>query len=220
MHRIKVLLADDQVLFVESLKTVLEVDDEGLSVVGVAYDGLQVLELVRKTEPDVVLLDVRMPKLDGVEAVRPIMRARPQTKIIMLTTFDDDEYVQRALHYGASGYLLKNIPPHKLIAAIRGVVSGSVLIAPGLARRILAHPRGEDEASDQADAQLSAVHDLTPREREILILMMRGYGNRQIVEQLSLAEQTVRNHVSMIYSKLGVRDRYEAVQVAARAGMG
>lgn len=212
MDRIKLLLVDDQVLFVESLKTVLELEEEKFSIIGVAHNGFEALSLVESKEPDVVLLDVRMPELDGVEAVKIILKRRPNTKVIMLTTFDDDEYVQRALHSGAMGYLLKNIPPHKLIGSIMAVMNGSVLIAPGLATRVILRPQHEDAAYD-------GIGELSNREREILVLMTRGYGNKQIVDELGIAEQTVRNHVSMIYSKLNVRDRYEAVQVAVKAGL-
>lgn len=218
MQPIKLILVDDQVLFVESLKAVLESDEEAITVAGVAYDGFKALELVAREKPDMVLMDVRMPVMDGVEATKRIVRDFPDIKIIMLTTFDDDEYVHKAMNFGAVGYLLKNIPPHRLISSIRAVQAGSVLIAPGIVSKLL-NKSGTTSEKDYEEEVRKCLATLGNREVEILRLMAQGFGNRQIVEKLNIAEQTVRNHVSMIYGKLGVRDRYEAIQIALKFGI-
>jgi DNA-binding NarL/FixJ family response regulator len=209
------------VLFVESLKTVLETDAGDIRVVGVAYDGAHAVEMALDLAPDVALVDVRMPVMDGVEAVRRIGARAPAVRTVMLTTFDDDEYVHTALKHGAVGYLLKDIPPNELIASIRAIHQGAVLMSPAIARKLAdrasSGEKGEAEVFDSEKAMLAGLGGLTSREREILGLIGQGMGNKQIAERLYIAPQTVRNYISAIYGKLGVHDRYEAMQIAVRA---
>lgn len=236
MGCMKVLLVDDQVLFVESLRTVLETRAEDIEVVGVAADGLSAVALTAVTQPDVILMDVRMPGMSGVEATRFIKERDPAIKIIMLTTFDDDQYVIDALRLGAAGYLLKDIPPLELIAAVRLVYNGGVLIAPRVATKLVNRltgpvyhqPAVEEAPPKPASAPASAstgapaclwVHELSDREKAILRLMAKGLDNRGIAGQLFIAEQTVKNHISVIYSKLGVRDRVQATRMVIEAGL-
>ena len=205
----------------QSLKTVLETDACDIRVIGVAYDGAQAVRLARELTPDVALVDVRMPVMDGVEAVRRIGTQAPTVRAVMLTTFDDDEYVHAALKHGAVGYLLKDIPPHELIASIRAITQGAVLMSPAIARRLAERAssgeEGKVEVFDSEKAMRAGLGELSSREVEILGLIGQGMGNKQIAERLYIAPQTVRNHISAIYGKLGVHDRYEAMQIAVRA---
>lgn len=208
---IRVLLVDDQRLFVESLKRLLEIDSPDITVCGVAYDAESALELLETTHPDVVLLDVRMPGTDGVEVARIINRDWPEIHTVMLTTFDDDEYVHDALSQGAVGYLLKDIPPAELIAAVRAVKEGGVMVSPAIVRRLV---QGQPPSASSQD--LSLREELTPRDEELLRLLVQGYNNREIAETLFLGPQTVRNYVSSLYDKLGVRNRAEAMRFGRR----
>jgi DNA-binding NarL/FixJ family response regulator len=187
----------------------------------VAYDGAHAVEMALDLAPDVALVDVRMPVMDGVEAVRRIGARAPAVRTVMLTTFDDDEYVHTALKHGAVGYLLKDIPPNELIASIRAIHQGAVLMSPAIARKLAdrasSGEKGEAEVFDSEKAMLAGLGGLTSREREILGLIGQGMGNKQIAERLYIAPQTVRNYISAIYGKLGVHDRYEAMQIAVRA---
>jgi DNA-binding NarL/FixJ family response regulator len=208
---IRVLLVDDQRLFVESLRRLLEIDSPDLSVCGVAYDAESALALLSRTHPDVVLLDVRMPGTDGVEVARIISRDWPDIHTVMLTTFDDDEYVHNALSQGAVGYLLKDIPPGELIAAIRAVKEGGVMISPSIARKLaLGH------AVSEPNEEMTLLEELTPRDEELLRLLVQGHNNSEIAETLFLGPQTVRNYVSSLYAKLGVRNRAEAMRFGRR----
>lgn len=221
MSTIRVLLVDDQRLFVESLKTVLTTRAQEIEVVGVAYDGREALELALKTRPDVVLMDVRMPVMDGVESTKLIRESLKETRVLILTTFDDDEYVIEALRLGAVGYILKDIPPEELISAIRAVHEGSVLIAPKVAAKIAERLAGAQSGAKHADEGPPPEWpaDLSPREREVLRLLAAGYDNREIASRLFLAEQTVKNHISTLYDKLGVKDRVHAMRKAAEMGV-
>lgn len=197
------LLVDDQTLFVESLRTVLETRAKDLNVVGVAGDGEEALALTAELRPDVVLMDVRMPKMNGVEATRLIKMEYPATRILMLTTFDDDEYVIEALQYGAVGYLLKDMPPQELITAVRAVYEGGVLISPRVAAKIvgkLVQTTGSPSATPgEESSEPEWLKDLSSREREILKLIAKGFDNEEIANRLHIAKQTVKNYVSMIY---------------------
>ena len=215
MRKIKVLLVDDQVLFVKSLNIVLKTQSSEIEVAGIAYDGVQALRLVEETRPDVVFMDVRMPNMDGVECTRAIKQRFPGTHVVMLTTFDDDEYVDEALNLGASGYLLKDVPPEELIAAARAVATGGVLMSPQVADKLAKRMHQGKGKSRRAEALLE---DLSDREREVLDLMRSGYSNSEIAGKLFLAEQTVKNHVSTIYSKMGVENRFQAVRLVNEAG--
>ena len=220
--KIKVLLVDDQVLFVESLQMVLETRAENIEVVGIAYDGAGVLDMVREKRPDIVLMDIRMPNVDGVEATRMVLEEFPDTHIMVLTTFEKDEYVYKALRLGAVGYLLKDIHPSYLIDAIHSVYKGGILISPKIAKKLVSKTAGEPGSESQgAGSQLreSILSELSIRESEVLYHISKGCNNREIAEKLYIAEQTVKNHVSMIYSKLGIRDRMQALLLAKEAGL-
>ncbi|WP_052078915.1 response regulator transcription factor [Spirochaeta lutea] len=271
----RIVLVDDQRLFLESLRVVIENNEPELQVVALGEDGHQAVELADEQRPDIMLMDVRMPGMNGVEAVRIIKQRHPAIRIIMLTTFEDDEYVRHALSYGASGYLLKNIPTSELIASIRAALSGAVSIdprvvpslltsrgsadipgtaigpesSPGIGepggvstdsgssgkagytgsgeegpvppgRRVSPGPRdgsrmmGAGHSTPGSGNDLPWVDELTRKERQILGLMVRGFTNPEIADQVCIAEQTVRNYVSRIYSKLEVTNRVQAVRRA------
>jgi len=220
MSRIRILLADDQVLFVESLRTVLETRAEDFEVVGVALDGRDAIRQVMEKHPDIVLMDVRMPETDGVQATRIIHESWPDIHVLVLTTFDDDEYVVEALNHGAVGYMLKDIAPADLIVSLRAVSTGSVIISPQVANKLLRMREGESKTEDGAENRPRPIPDgsflryLSRRELEILRLIGTGAGNAVIARKLSIAEQTVKNHVSDIYSKLHVHNRMQAMKLA------
>ena len=212
--RIRLLLVDDQYLFIESLKLVLESLDEDLQVVGTASNGEEALAFLEKQDADVVLLDVRMPVMDGPTAAGAIRERHPKTSIIMLTTFEEDEYVAEALRRGAHGYLLKNIAPRMLVSAIRAVRDGSTLIAPDLAGHLAAALSASGGASSAQTPRLPEwFYELTPRERTIARALLRGKTNKEIAAEMHLGEQTVRNYVSTLYDKLGADDRRGAIGI-------
>jgi DNA-binding NarL/FixJ family response regulator len=215
MGGISVLLADDQRLFVDNLKIVLESRTEDIRALGIAYGGSEAVEMALRLRPEIALLDVRMPDMDGVEAARRIAAERPEIKLIMLTTFDDDLYVHRALAYGAYGYILKNVSPGELIEAIRAVHSGSRLMplsAPGP----LLSPRPEPSEALGVDEMRELLSSLGARETQIVKLIALAYGNRRIAERLGIAEQTVKNSLSAIYGKLGVSKRTQLMRFFER----
>ena len=218
-ERIRILLADDQVLFVESLRTVLETRAQDFEVVGVAFSGREAIQLVMEKHPDIILMDVRMPEMDGVEATKIIHETYPDVHVLMLTTFDDDEYVVEALNHGAAGYVLKDMPPAELIVSLRAVCKGSIIISPQVANKLLRIREGEGKQEDGAEARPrppdgSFLRYLSRREIEILRLIGTGADNAHIARKLSIAEQTVKNHVSVIYSKLHVHNRMQAMKLA------
>ncbi len=221
MEKIKVLLVDDQTLFVESLKTVLEKEAEDIIIVGKAFNGRDALDMAASREPDVILMDVRMPEMNGVESTRAILEKFPDIKVLMLTTFDDDEYVMEALRFGAVGYLLKNVSSAELVAAIHAVNEGVVSIAPKVASKLV------NKLFQPADERMLAkepvppawINELSHREKEILSLIAKGYDNKEIAKKLYIGEQTVKNYVSIIYYKLGVRDRVLVAKMATEAGL-
>ena len=216
MGKIKIVLADDQRLFVESLKSVIETRSADIEVVGVAYDGKEALELVRRYRPDIALLDVRMPVMDGVEATAAIRSFFPETQVVILTTYDDEVYVHDALSKGAVGYLLKETQPSNLIMCLLAVKEGSVMISPAIARKLVRQldVRPKDRGPDDGAPWLEA---LSKREKEVLLLLSQGLNNQGIAAKLFIEEQTVRNHVSMIYSKIGVHDRIELMLLVNRS---
>ena len=221
-ERIRVLLVDDQTLFVEGLKMVLASKAEDIVLVGIAYNGREGLDLALREKPDVVLMDIRMPVMDGVESTRLIREQLPDTRVLILTTFDDDEYVIEALKLGAVGYILKDIPPAELISAIRAVYEGGVLIAPKVAAKIaekLAGARNGGKGPPPESAPPLWLQELSPREQEVLRLLAGGYDNREIATRLFLAEQTVKNHVVALYDKMDVKDRVHAMRKAAEMGV-
>ena len=215
MERIRIILADDQKLFVESLKAVIESRSENIEVVGIAYNGKEAIELVKKLRPDIALLDVRMPVMNGVEATRIIRHKYPDTQIVILTTYDDDVFVHDALSKGAVGYLLKETQPSNLIMSLLAVKEGAVLISPTIAQKLvkqLDNPLQHTSSTYQSHW----LDELTKREKEVLLLLAQGYNNKAIAEELFIEEQTVRNHVSMIYSKIGIHDRIEVMLLVSK----
>lgn len=217
---IKIIIVDDQVLFAETLKMVLESRSPEMKVIGLAHTGSQAVEMTGALNPDIVLMDVRMPEMDGVLATRIIHTKYPEVRILVLTTYDDDEYIVDALRYGAVGYILKNIAPDKLIDCITAIKNGNVLISPEVAKKLVDHAAGPHAASSEktaSEASADLWYDiLSRREREILRLLANGLDNKQIADKLSLADQTVKNHISVIYSKLGVHDRVKLAMLAKK----
>ena len=214
-ERLRVVVADDQALVRTGFRMILTVD--GIEVVGEATNGAEAIDAVRRTLPDVVLMDIRMPEMDGLEATRRILTgATNEPRVIILTTFDLDHYVYAALSAGASGFLLKDVTPEHLVAAVRMVRSGDALLAPAITRRLV-----ERFASRSADT--AAIHRdlsaLTPRELEVLRLLAQGLSNAELAARLHLSEATVKTHVARILGKLGLRDRVQAVVVAYETGL-
>jgi DNA-binding NarL/FixJ family response regulator len=207
--RIRVLIADDQALFAEGLRTILESRTEDIAVVAMARDGREAIRLTAEHLPDIVLMDVRMPVLDGVEATREIHARHPDIKIMVLTTFDDDDYVRFSLGYGAIGYLLKNRPPAELIASIRAVMAGVMQIDPAVSKSLIRDVRTREIERDEF---LRYLGSLTPREKEVLKLLVEACDNKQISQRMGIAEQTVRNYVSLLYSKLGIENRIDIMR--------
>ncbi len=204
---IKVLLVDDQGLIRQGLRVLLELEPD-LEIVGEAENGEQAINLVAKFQPDVVLLDIRMPIMDGVAATREIQKRFAKTKILVLTTFDDDEYVSAALQNGAMGYLLKDTPSEELAVAIRAVYKGYTQLGPGIVKKLLT--QFSHVALTQSPPVPSSLAELTPREKEVLRLIATGASNREIAQQLYISEGTVKNHVTNILNRLNLRDRTQA----------
>lgn len=204
---IKILLVDDQRIVREGLGSLLRTKPD-LDVIGEAENGQLAVEHALKLHPDVVLMDVRMPVMDGVAATRILHTQAPEIKVLVLTTFDDDEYVSQAMHYGAKGYLLKDTPSEELAQAIRSIHKGYTHLGPGLFEKAIAPP---PTPPPTAPPQLE---QLTPREREVLQLIAQGYNNREIAQALYISERTVKNHVNSILNRLNVRDRTQAAILA------
>ncbi len=210
------LLCDDQALVRSGFRMILETRED-LEVVGEAEDGVQALELTWRQLPDVVLMDVRMPRLDGVEATRRLVAAGADARVLILTTFDLDEYVFEALRAGASGFLLKDVQPAQLVDAVRVVARGEALLAPTVTRRLL--DRFARSLPGPPEPPAPELAELTDREREVLALLAEGLSNAELAERLFLSETTVKTHVSSILRKLGLRDRVQAVVLAYQAGL-
>ena len=212
---VRVLVADDQAVVRSGLRRILEVDDE-LEVVGEALDGLDAVGAAGRLRPDVVLMDIRMPRLDGIAATRDIVASDGAPRVLVLTTFGLDEYVEAALRAGASGFLLKDAPPEEILAAVRTVARGGALldpaVTPGVIERLAAAPQARPEL-------VALVADLSPRERDVLVHIARGRSNQEIADELVVSEATVKTHVGRIFAKLGVRDRAQAVRLAYEAGL-
>jgi DNA-binding NarL/FixJ family response regulator len=214
---IRLLLVDDQALVRAGFRMILDAEDD-LAVVGEAPDGAEAVALARRVRPDVVLMDIRMPRMDGVEATRHLAGpdAVDPVKVLVLTTFDLDEYVFAAVRAGASGFLLKDAPPEDLIRAIRVIAAGDALLAPSVTRRLL------DEFARQPDPEArapAAVGSLTARELEVLQHVARGLSNAEIAEELVVSETTVKTHVGHVLMKLNLRDRVQAVVLAYEEGL-
>jgi DNA-binding NarL/FixJ family response regulator len=213
---LRVVIADDQALMRTGFRMILTAD--GIDVVADAATGTAAVEAVRRTRPDVVLMDVRMPEMDGLEATRRILSGTdPQApRVIILTTFDLDRYVYAALSAGASGFLLKDVSPEHLVAAVRLVRSGDALLAPAITRRLIERYAARDSHTATLHRDLST---LTPRELEVLRLLARGLSNAELATSLQLSDATVKTHVARILSKLRLRDRAQAIVVAYETGL-
>jgi DNA-binding NarL/FixJ family response regulator len=213
---VRVLLADDEALVRAGLRMILEAEPD-LEVVGEASDGVEALALCRDLRPEVALVDIRMPRLDGIQAARRIT-ADPalSTAVVMLTTFDADEQVVEALRAGATGFLLKSMPREQLVTAVRSAVSGDSLLAPALLRRLLDDFVGR---AGRPTTRTPGIDHLTAREEEVLRLIARGLSNAEIAAELVLGEGTVKTHVARVLAKLGVRDRVQAVVAAYESGL-
>jgi DNA-binding NarL/FixJ family response regulator len=213
------LLCDDQALVRVGLRKILDAEDD-FEVVGEAADGEDAVAEARRLRPDVVLMDIRMPVLDGIEATRRIATAQPSTRVVVLTTFGLDAYVYDALRVGASGFMLKDAPPEEIVAAVRVVASGDALLAPAITRAVIEEfARRSPEAPPTPRPKPPALDELTPREREVLELLARGLSNPEICEQLVVSEATTKTHVARILQKLGLRDRIQAVIYAYESGL-
>jgi DNA-binding NarL/FixJ family response regulator len=210
---ISVLVADDQALMRTGFRMILDAQP-GIEVVGEAIDGADAVRLFERLRPDVVVMDVRMPTMDGIEATRRLTALDPPARVLILTTFDLDEYVYDALRAGASGFLLKDRPPEELVAAVRVVAAGEALLAPSVTRRLI-----EEFATRTPSRPRADLAELTEREREVLVLIARGLSNDEIARALFVAETTVKTHVGRVLRKLGLRDRVQAVVLAYESGL-
>ncbi len=215
-HVVRVLLADDQPMQRSGIRTVLGTEP-GLHVVGEAGDGAEAVELARRLLPDVVLMDVRMPRLDGLAATRAIVEAGLPVRVLMLSVLDLDEYVVGALRAGATGFLVKDVPADDLVTAIRTIAAGEAVLAPRILRRML--DRFASTLPDPAAGDREELRMLTDREREVLVQVARVLSNAEIARELSVSETTVKTHVGHVLTKLGLRDRVQAVVLAYETGL-
>jgi DNA-binding NarL/FixJ family response regulator len=210
---VRVVLVDDEAMVRVGLRMVLTSEPD-IEVVGEAQDGGEAVDVVAATSPDVVLMDVRMPRVDGLEGSRRVLEAHPGVRVIVLTTFDEDEYVETALRHGVSGFLLKVAPPERLVEAVRTVAAGGGLLDPAVTVRVIE----SFAASPARTARADVLDRLTERERDVLRLIGRGLSNAEIAAELYLGETTVKTHVSNVLAKLGLRDRVQAVVAAYETG--
>ena len=223
---VRIVLADDQALLRKGFRMILEAED-GVEIVGEAADGSDAVRLAELYRPDVVLMDVRMPVLDGIEATRAITasEAAGATRVLILTTFDLDEYAFSALRAGASGFLLKDVPPAELVSAIRTVARGDAVVSPRVTRRLLEEyadtlpDLAADASGSEGKGEHPAIAQLTEREREVLLAVADGLSNAEIAERLYVSEATVKSHVGRLLAKLGLRDRVQAVVFAFQSGL-
>ncbi len=214
---IRLMVVDDQALVRVGLRKILDGEPD-MAVVGEAEDGSRAVAAAATLRPDVVLMDIRMPGLDGIEATRRIMRTGDASRIMILTTFGLDAYVYDALRAGASGFMLKDAPPEEIVAAVRVVASGDALLAPAVTKAVIEEFARQPQPAPHSDPP-SAVAELTPREQEVLGLMVRGLSNPEICQQLVISEATTKTHVAHILQKLGLRDRVQAVIYAYESGL-
>ena len=209
---IKVIITDDQIIVTEGLAKILASSNQ-INIVGTAYNGEEALELTAKHQPDLVLMDLKMPIMNGITATRKIKHIAPDTKILILTTYDDDEWLFDALRAGADGYLLKDTPPEDLLKAIRGTVTGKAYIDPNITQKVL------KSAASGMPSQNKTIYDLSARDKEILKLIAQGLSNADIADRLYLSEGTIRNYTSSLFQKLGVSDRTQAAVAAIKHGL-
>jgi DNA-binding NarL/FixJ family response regulator len=214
---VRVLIADDQQLIRVGFRMILNTQPD-IDIIGEATNGVEAVAMTASLHPDVVLMDIRMPEIDGIEATRRIIadNREPRTRVLMLTTFDLDEYVYDALRAGASGFLLKDVPPHQLAAAVRTVGDGDALLSPSITRRLIEEFAVSRAPTAETRPELA---ELSPRELEVFQLLARGMSNREIADELVLGETTIKTHVTRILTKLGVRDRVHAVVLAYETGI-
>lgn len=220
MKKIRLLLVDDQKHYIRSLASVISNRAREIEVVGMAENGLEALKIIDDVQPSIILMDVRMPKMDGVECTKIVTRNYPDIKIMMFSTFDDDEYIFEAVENGAIGYILKNTPPGELITSIRAINGGVFQMSPSIARKLV-----KTQSRNLAKKPLmdeTAVPEwfssLRIREREVLLLLSQGYSNKEIGERLFIAEQTVKNYTSHIYDVMGAENRFCAQKMVLEAG--
>jgi DNA-binding NarL/FixJ family response regulator len=212
---IRVLIADDQTLVRDGFRMILDAQED-IEVVGEAADGMEAIAKARELGPDVVLMDVRMPGLDGIEATRQVVDGRMETRVLMLTTFDLNEYVYEAMRAGASGFLLKDVPRAHLVDGVRTIAAGDALLAPGITRRLIEQfIRRPPPGSSRPEG----LDELTDRELEVLRLVARGRSNAEIAKELFVSEATVKTHVAHVFRKLELRDRVQAVVLAYESGL-
>jgi DNA-binding NarL/FixJ family response regulator len=210
MNKTNIIIVDDQLLFAESLKTVLETRSDRIEVLDIAVNGKEAVRMAEIHKPDLILMDIRMPEMNGVEAVKIIKEKSPEIKVIMLTTFDDDQYIFDALNNGADGYLLKSTPPELLISSIEAAQNGLVLISPNILKHLAEDSFKQTIIHEKPDW----FDELSKREKQVLKLLSNGLNNKEIADELFIAEQTVKNHVSLIYAKLGTHDRLKVIRIS------
>lgn len=210
----KVIICDDQAIIRDGLEMLLKLEKD-IDVLGQAQDGAEAVDMVKNAPPDLVLMDLKMPGMNGIEATRQIRANNPQVKVLVLTTYDDDEWVFDAIRAGASGYLLKDTPREEVIKAVKGTAVGKTFVDPAVAGKLL-----QQVAGSQAQPATLLTDKLTEREADVLRLVARGFNNADIAERLHLSEGTVRNHVSAIFAKLEVSDRTQAAVIAIQHGLG
>lgn len=210
---IRVFICDDQAVVCDGLEMILSVDPE-IDVVGTAYDGAEALEAIPEAKPDIILMDLKMPGMNGIHATREISKKHPEIKVLVLTTFGDDEWVFDAISSGAAGYLLKGTPRLELIRAVKGIVAGETYVDPGVAGKLFSYV-----AQSNLQQDTTVADDLSEREMDVLKLLAQGLTNAEIAERLYLTRGTVRNYVSSILAKLGVEDRTQAALIAVRHGL-
>lgn len=210
---IRVLICDDQAIVREGLELILSADKE-IEVVGLAEDGYEAVQLAASKKPDIVLMDLKMPGMNGIRATDEIRKKHPQVRVLVLTTFGEDEWVFDAIRSGASGYLLKGTPRQELLAAVKGTAAGKSYIDPAVGGRVLS-----EMAKSGSSEQTTIAKDLSERELDVLKLLARGFSNAEIAEELHLTRGTVRNYISAILAKLGVNDRTQAAVLAVNFGL-
>lgn len=219
---IKLLIADDQTLMREGLKTILDLEED-MQVIGTTENGLEAYEMVKTLRPDIVLMDIKMPVMDGIESMKKIKQDYPETLILILTTFAEDEYIVEGLSNGASGFLLKDMPGDKLIDSIRDAAAGQVMLPAVIAAKLaarLSHFSSQAQNTIHTERLRQQGVELSEREKEIAALMLQGMNNRQIAKSLYISEGTVKNYVSMIYAKIGTNERSKAILFLKELGIG